>query len=198
MRPLAASLLALELGLPGLASCSAILGYDDTSGGAGGTTTTTTQHGGSGGTGGTTTTSIGGTGTGGGGSGGGVAGAGGASLNDVACDGVPPCVLPEFLCCVALAVDGGSEGAACQPEESLCGDTGDVPIQCDGPEDCPGGGVCCYLPWEPQGATCDAACQTGSAMMCHGDNSCFEGESCCPIPSLGGAYRTCSATPCPS
>ncbi|MCA9559204.1 MAG: hypothetical protein KC583_11660, partial [Myxococcales bacterium] len=59
-----------------------------------------------------------------------------------------------------------------------------VPAQCDGPEDCPGGLICCAS--LTTGAACAASCDDGAQTLCRSDADC-DGTACttCPVPLVG-------------
>jgi stigma-specific protein Stig1 len=52
-----------------------------------------------------------------------------------------------------------------------------VTVQCDGPEDCPAGEVCC---WSVRGSDCSTSCS--GPVVCHADNDCAAPLSQC-VPS---------------
>jgi hypothetical protein len=69
-------------------------------------------------------------------------------------------------------------------------------FECDGPEDCDHGDVCCP---SQSGASCTSAghcaSDTGSNAMCHVDADCADGESCCPLAPQS-PYRACNLQGC--
>ena len=66
-----------------------------------------------------------------------------------------------------------------------------VPLTCDGPEDCPGA-QCCYGNGGQGGSTCKASCST---IACHRDTDCPQATSkCCPkafTPAYGVCQTAC-------
>jgi hypothetical protein len=156
--------------------------------GSGGTHAT----GGSGGTGesdsgsGGSTASGGRTGTGGrggttGGSGGaatgGSAGMGGSTgvakppgvKGQVHC-GNMSCVLTSQICCVETTTGDAHCAASCDS-------TSQLPVSCDGSEDCTGGKKCCY-PTGGTTASCMATCL--GRVFCGSDRDCAAGQRCAP------------------
>ena len=89
--------------------------------------------------------------------------------------------LPPDRCCQVLA-------QACQIPGTLCEG---FYYNCDGPEDCAPGEVCCRA-GTGSGTSCTTACSPSSFVVCHGDGDCPGGETCCP----GGNFRECRAS-CP-
>jgi hypothetical protein len=68
---------------------------------------------------------------------------------------------------------------------------------CDGPEDCPGGGVCCLT---PDGSACSTFgfCVSGNVKgewMCHVQGDCGAGFFCCPV-APPSSYAACLDHPC--
>ena len=153
---------------------------------AGGTGGTITQPGGSGG---------GGGGVSNGGNGGGGAGP--------SADGVPCkediCYAPDFCCFTAGNGYGGAGGAPPPTTCAIggeCTGVGQVPIRCDGPEDCsPDSPVCCHLT-NPQRIQCvgDQECTTAMT-VCHGPNTCPPQWNCCAV--MTGLISLCSQASCP-
>ena len=69
------------------------------------------------------------------------------------------------------------------------------PIYCDGNEDCAGDSVCCYIGYTAyciDAATCAAH---PGATMCHGDEECPVGVTCCEIIT-GRPYAACGLPAC--
>lgn len=112
----------------------------------------------------------------------------------VACD-VPAnaCVAPDGVCCTGAGND------RCLAPQGLCGGER---MQCDGPEDCGSGNVCCYI--QGHGALCTPAgmCAAGDDVMCHrlGPPSCPGALHCCDLRGgpLGNPYGVCLSGGCPA
>ena len=178
-------------------------------GGNNGGSGNTGLHGGNGGAGGTGAqgnnggfgASAGGAGAGGAGTGG--AGTGGAGTGGVG--GAPQvvvcgqqlCALPDNCCCFTL--HGGSGGAQPSPPvcaaSDACGEVDQVPIHCDGPEDCPPNlSQCCQSLIAPMSVQCAATCDL-SPTICHGTYDC-SGHNCCAVHLLGNIVSACQLAPC--
>lgn len=129
------------------------------------------------GTSGTSGDTMGGTaGTGGGG-----ATDGGSTHDGVVCGDDVICQLPEICC-------GSISGSACA---ETCAD-GELPLTCDGPEDCNGGGCCFGL---MAGSLCAASpteCEgAASDVLCKSDGDCADlGGACLPHPLIS-SLSTC-------
>ncbi len=175
------------------------------SGAAGGATT--------GGTGGSATGGMGGSmgGTGGstagsGGTGGGTGGTGGTggqpAAGSVNC-GLKTCTIASQSCCFGSNItpycyakgtfNGCKCGIGCET----------AVVNCDGPEDCATGEVCCATKGNVTGGShfdhlaCTKFCQSGitttAAVVCHLNTSgeCDGGKSCITDPRLPGGYGLC-------
>lgn len=167
-------------------------GSGGTTGGAGG------AMGGSGGTTGGTGGAMGGTG----GTTGGAGGTGGTSVGTTHC-GLKTCSVASQSCCFGDNVQpycykkGTFNGCKCSGvlcEKAI--------VDCDGPEDCDAGQVCCATKGVTGShfdrLTCTKYCQgglTGSAgEVCHlnGSSTCTNGKACATDPRLPpGGYGLC-------
>ena len=111
-------------------------------------------------------------GAGGGGGGGGVGGA--REPADVAGEvhcGTANCKLPGQLCCV----DTTTGDAHCA---TSCDSTSQVPVSCDGAEDCTTAKPKCCYPTGGTEAACMATCQ--GRVFCGKDSDCAPGQRCSP------------------
>jgi hypothetical protein len=172
-------------------------GAGGTSGGAGGATGGT--GGATGGTGGAT----GGAGGATGGAGGATGGTGGMSgAGNVKC-GLKLCAVSTQSCCF-----GDNVTPYCYKKDALagCKCTGllceKAVVDCDGPEDCGTGQVCCAT----KGVTgshfdrlfCSKTCQSGigttAAVVCHlnASGTCANGKACVADKRLPGGYGSCA------
>ena len=59
---------------------------------------------------------------------------------------------------------------------------------CDGPEDCPGGEVCCF---PGDRAACRAGCAPTGVVLCHAASDCPAGQVCCLGFVLGAGDGMC-------
>lgn len=114
------------------------------------------------------------------------------------------CAAETEKCCVNVpvgdaGVDSGDAGvtAECVPAGATC--SGNGTVECDGPEDCADGRVCCgRLGGGNSGqAACETSCTNG-VMLCHNDGDCPAGVSCCPIQQLGTGFCNTFTSGCPS
>ena len=173
-------------------------------GGNNGGSGNTGLHGGNGGAGGTGAqgnnggfgASAGGAGAGGAGTGGAGTGGVGGAPQVVVC-GQQLCALPDNCCCFTL--HGGSGGAQPSPPvcaaSDACGEVDQVPIHCDGPEDCPPNlSQCCQSLIAPMSVQCAATCDL-SPTICHGTYDC-SGHNCCAVHLLGNIVSACQLAPC--
>jgi hypothetical protein len=110
------------------------------------------------------------------------------------------CSVPGEFCCQGL------NSASCDAagNANSCGFPAGAPAFCDGPEDCPGGGldVCCAN--APSGTFCQESCDpgpitfggAGKAELCHDASQCGEGLDCIEcFPPMGPSFMMC-ATSC--
>ena len=157
--------------------------FNGGTGGAGATTSTSS------GDGGTTTSGVGGSGTGGSSTGGGSTG-GAPPVSEVPC-GEDTCVDGE-LCCAPMQQGGVPH---CETVQTGC-DEDEIPISCNGPDDCLGSDVCCVVVnasggWPPDisPVECVPTCEdTGEGMaftLCDGPEDC-DNEPCQEIPMMPG------------
>jgi hypothetical protein len=220
-RPELAAAAPLVLALV-LAACGSASGLDDLftsqSAGAGGATATTTGHGGAssataGGTGGTiaatsvaattgpdttsgptttgpNATGPGATGPGATGPGGPASSSSGGPGNTVFCNNAP-CAAGE-ICCFNLKQPTDHCGQA-----GTCGD-GFIELECNGPEDCPGGVCCADVDFQNnppyQGIACKQSCNNPqhNLIVCSDANpTCPNGTQCQKSQLLGTGYKIC-------
>ena len=217
-RPLlsATASLALALSLP---ACGSVSGIDDlfsggsgaggaaatttgqgvTTGGSGGTDTTTTS--------GPTTTSASGMTTGstatsssavtssatgpGSTASASASSSSGGPMNTVFCNNVE-CAVDE-ICCFNLSQQTDHCG---QP--GSCGD-GYIDLECNGPEDCPGGVCCADVDFQNnppyKGIACEQSCnnpQSNLIMCSDADPTCPGGQQCQQSMVLGMGYKFCN------
>jgi hypothetical protein len=115
-----------------------------------------------------------------------------APSRTVAC-GNDPCSVPAAGCCSATFGASGS----CVTVGQGCPSPAAQLFDCDGPEDCLAGEVCCYRP--QVGAKCSAAAACDGnphgSPMCHDDPACGAQRRCCALGKLA-PYRACSPLPC--
>jgi hypothetical protein len=150
------------------------------------------------GTGGTTATGgrtgtggRGGTGTGGAATGG-TAGTGGSTgvekppgvPGQVHC-GSASCKLTNQVCCIETATGAAHCAASCDSNTQL-------PVSCDGAEDCTGGNKCCY-PTGGTTASCMATCL--GRVFCGSDRDCAAGQRCAPGTGALATVFVCTAVP---
>jgi hypothetical protein len=164
-------------------------------GGSGGRATGgTTESGGSdAGTGGTT--GAGGTGTGGRG---GATGSGGAATGGSDSVQKPPDVAGQVHCGDTSCKL--SSGQVCCVETTTgnahcavsCDSTSQLPVSCDGAEDCSGGKKCCY-PTGGTTASCMASCL--GRVFCGSDRDCAAGQRCAPGTGALATVFVCIAVP---
>jgi hypothetical protein len=108
---------------------------------------------------------------------------GGASKIEVTCGG-NTCDVATTECCIAFF--SGAQCAA-HSQAELCangGGKGDL-LRCDGPEDCAGGSVCCYVAAD-RIASCRPSCD-GNKVLCHpgSTNQCNPSRQCTGNLTLG-------------
>jgi hypothetical protein len=109
--------------------------------------------------------------------------AGPAGNYAVAC-GSTTCTSQSDQCCIA------GTSSACQPRSSSCSG---VPVQCDGPEDCPAGYECCWgEPGAISASTAQFCTQTcpGRDVVCHTAADCPASNPTC-VPRDGGPSSYC-------
>ena len=105
--------------------------------------------------------------------------------------GTATCNVPSQTCCTTLFPQGQSCAATCSGGTSARGD-------CDGPEDCSGGELCCApsgFSDLSMGTTCESSCGT-RFRMCQTDADCPGGQSChtCEPPmGMGNVVGLCNA-----
>lgn len=151
--------------------------------GTGGTTSTGGRSG-TGGRGGTT--GSGGTATGG------SAGMGGSTgvekppgvPGQVQC-GSASCKLTTQVCCIETSTGNAHCAASCDSTTQL-------PVSCDGSEDCTGGKKCCY-PTGGTTASCMATCL--GRVFCGSDRDCAAGQRCAPGTGALATVFVCTAVP---
>jgi hypothetical protein len=118
-----------------------------------------------------------------------------AAGHSVAC-GNASCPLPGNGCCTATY---GASGACFPGDDNGCPSLAAQKFNCDGPEDCTGGAVCCYR--VANGASCmpPQACRGGGGkegyQMCHEAKTCGAQQQCCALGKLA-PYSACSSAPC--
>lgn len=130
-------------------------------------------------------------GAGGGGGAAGMAGAGGEAgsgpVSQVSCDGAM--CAPGEVCCfdsyASQQLRCAAPGACSQ---------GEIPIACDGPEDCDPSLWCCGR-WTPQDLLLELACATScddayAWIYCHDENDC-QGDEGCQASLVGAPYGYC-------
>jgi hypothetical protein len=91
------------------------------------------------------------------------------------------CNLDDRICCASSV---SADLAACD-DVAACGQ-GEIPVRCDGAEDCEGGAFCCQLPEEstdggvkPRRVDCAASCEP-ELRRCHAKDECGDGMTCEP------------------
>ncbi len=106
--------------------------------------------------------------------------------------GMATCNVPAQTCCTTLFPSGQSCVAA-----GMCSGGTSAPGNCDGPEDCAGGQLCCApsgFADLTRGTTCEASC--GSRFqMCQTSADCPSGQSChtCRPPmGMGNVVGLCN------
>jgi hypothetical protein len=117
-------------------------------------------------------------------------GSGGKSSQSTVHCAPDQCELPDVCC-----IKPGS------PPTRMCATSGtcsNIPVTCDGPEDCPGGYVCCgtfntnedlYI-----SVGCDVKCTVPDRVICHpelGNMNCEVDQTCIMDPFLGPGYGYC-------
>lgn len=112
----------------------------------------------------------------------------------VVCPGTLDCSCTgEERCCVLRDEDLGIVGARCGDATACV----DLPVFCDGPEDCAAGQQCCFEPEPEVGARCvaEGECTGAEAeVVCRADDDCPEGQSC--VPAERGSYFDAAAAFC--
>ena len=134
---------------------------------------------------------MGGASTGGAGTGG-AAGGGAGGMQEPA--GVPgevqcgtsSCKLPGQVCCI----DTTSGAAHCAMS---CDSTSQLPVSCDGSEDCSGGKPKCCYPTGGTAASCTAGCI--GRVFCGKDSDCIPGQRCAPGAGALASVFVCKAIP---
>ncbi len=114
----------------------------------------------------------------------------GGPTNTVYCNNAP-CAAGQ-ICCFNLKQPTDK----CGPPRS-CGN-GFIELECNGPEDCPGG-VCCadvdYTKNPPyKGIACQQSCNnpTKNLIVCNDDSQCGFGTQCEQSQTLGQGYKVCN------
>lgn len=115
----------------------------------------------------------------------------GGPTSTVYCNNAP-CAAGE-ICCFNTKQQNDHCG---QPD--ACGD-GFIELECNGPEDCPGGGICCadvdYTKNPPyKGISCKQSCNspTQNLIVCSDANpACPLGSQCESSQVLGQGYKVC-------
>jgi hypothetical protein len=112
----------------------------------------------------------------------------------IACMGMT-CDATTEQCCVTMS-SGGAMGACIARDATCMGAVAD----CDGPEDCSGGDVCCArVGLGGASTTCEAAamCTPGSFgpfELCHAPADCTDDmDMCCPVMRFGFSGAYCGA-----
>ncbi len=100
--------------------------------------------------------------------------------------GPHPCPSPAQACCSG---DQGKTGT-CVAAAMQCPNQG-LRYECQGPEDCGGGQVCCFK--VDRGSFCNNGCVFGqiSYIVCHRQADCQNGGTCQPL-AQGSPYKGCS------
>ncbi len=101
------------------------------------------------------------------------------------------CVDPASVCCSG---DHGRTGTCVAPA-MMC--MAGIPYDCDGPDDCPMGDVCCLT---GKGAACSApaACaMLGGDVLCEMKADCPNNGNCCNYNINQNGFHRCQAGPCP-
>jgi hypothetical protein len=108
----------------------------------------------------------------------------GPATYSIAC-GSTTCTSQSDECCLA------GTSSACQPRSSSCSG---VPVQCDGPEDCPAGDMCCdraKASFLSSALFCTGQGQcSGPATVCHTSADCPASNPTC-VPGDAGPFSYC-------
>src|SRR5262249_18304969 len=99
------------------------------------------------------------------------------------------CLPPTDECCITQ----GPVGPRCLSPAMQCAGAA---FDCDGPEDCTNGELCCG---DPGGSQCSGGgCGGGEGVLCHTLNDCPGNGfvACCGVSATTRA-RYCSKTACP-
>lgn len=102
--------------------------------------------------------------------------------------GVIECTGSAKLCC---SDDYGHTGICGTPLGDFCGQSGTLTTTCDGPEDCGVGSGCCQSQRRSAFHCIAGGCGPGAARLCHVDEDCVRGESCCPFTPQAPSFKRC-------
>jgi hypothetical protein len=116
-----------------------------------------------------------------------------ATTGAVVCPGAPECSCSGGqVCCVSL-VNGRASSGSCGDLTQCSGPA----LECDGPEDCAAGEVCCFVNTVGGGSSCKTPTDcfgTQEIAACRSDQDCQPLESC--TPAEAGSYLAGIAAAC--
>jgi hypothetical protein len=113
--------------------------------------------------------------------------AGGPPNYGITCGGTT-CTSPTDWCCM-------SASAGCQARSMQCTQN-TLPMECDGPEDCPVGQICCGS-YNPEMTYCTGQCgptplaNAGDGRLCHTNQDCANNATCHSLVYYGGTFSVC-------